>query len=160
MRRATPAAIRIDAIQCVRSMPGVLPSSARAVRCGACSRGWPSARASTAGGAGADAPFGGAVVAGNVPFAATAVVAAESGAVTPDAACPAAGRIRMYGRPDRDWLSGFAAAPDVGGTGRRQDPCPQDLPLAAVPAALPPKRRPRDQQVLPAEYRTTGGVRS
>jgi len=69
-----------------------------------------------------------------MPFAVTPVVAAESDADAPDvagpdaafplAAGPAAGCIRMYGRPDRDWralggpLRPVVANAEVGGTGR------------------------------------------
>src|SRR5215472_19019177 len=77
---------------------------------------------SLAGAAGAGEPLGEASVAGNEPFGETPDAASESDGDLPDVACPdaaapadadsAAGCIRMYGRPDRDWrVSRWAAAP-------------------------------------------------
>src|SRR5262249_58594228 len=76
-----------------------------------------------AGGAGADEPFGGASVAGCEPLGEPTDDASESDADLPDAACPdaaapaeadsAAGCIRMYGRPDRDWRVGGQHRPEV-----------------------------------------------
>src|SRR5215469_14200970 len=160
-----PAAIRIDASQWYRSIAAVLRASPSAVfrcfaqppaplkpACPACSGAVPAAAAG-------EPPL--------APAAPGAVAGSEAGA--PDADCPLAGLVRMYGRPDRGWLSkaghtavlAVLAGRDallVGGAGKEAESrYLQDPPLPAVPLRQLPKRWPQDQQVLSRrDYRTTG----
>src|SRR5215467_6608896 len=136
-----PAAIRTDASQWFRSIAEVLranpsalfrrlshpPAPLRLARV-ACSGAAPAAAAG-------EPPL--------APAAPGAVAGSEAGA--PDADCPLAGLVRMYGRPDRGWLSkaghtavlAVLAGRDallVGGAGKEAESrYLQDPPLPAVP---------------------------
>src|SRR6266568_1550451 len=115
-------------------MAGIRPASASGAstaRRSGVRRPGPPAPLPLAGGAGTGAPFGGAAVPGNVPLAAaTSVLAAGSDAGAPD------------------------AGPEVGGAGRWQNPCPQDLAVSGSAPGAASQTVATGPQVLPAE--TTG----